>query len=150
MKIHCVGIGGIGVSALARYYMAKGNEITGSDLSDSEIIFALRKIGVEISVGKHQTSNLPDDADLVIFSAAVSDNNPELKKAQAIRLKKPSLELLNYAEALGRLTRQYSTIAVSGTHGKSTTVAMLSLVLIEAGLDRDNNLSDLLQCSSKQ
>ncbi len=135
MKIHCVGIGGIGVSALARYYMAKGNEITGSDLSDSEIIFALRKIGVEISVGKHQTSNLPDDADLVIFSAAVSDNNPELKKAQAIRLKKPSLELLNYAEALGRLTRQYSTIAVSGTHGKSTTVAMLSLVLIEAGLD---------------
>lgn len=135
MKIHCIGIGGIGVSALARYYIAKGHRITGSDLGESEIIDGLRKFGAEIILGKQQAGNIPEDADLVIYSAAVTEDNPELKRAQEIRVERPTLEVLTYAQALGRLTREYFTIAVSGTHGKSTTVAMLSLVLIEAGLD---------------
>ncbi len=135
MKVHCVGIGGIGVSALARYYLAQGHRISGSDLSDSEIIEDLGKLGAVICIGQHNSENLPDDFDLVIYSAAVQGDNPELIKARKIQDNHPKVEILTYAQALGKLTRDYFTIAVSGTHGKSTTVSMLSLILTEAGMD---------------
>ncbi len=135
MKIHCIGIGGIGVSALARYYLAQGSQISGSDLSDSEITIGLKKEGVRIKTGKQQGENVPPDVDLVIYSAAVGEDNPELQQARALSSERPQLEVLTYAQALGRLTRQHFTIAVSGTHGKSTTVSMLSLILVQAGFD---------------
>jgi UDP-N-acetylmuramate--alanine ligase len=122
MKIHFIGIGGIGVSALAQYYLAKGHEVSGSDLSSSEITDYLEKRGAKISKPK-----LPD---LVIYSPAVKGDNPELKC-----FKEKGIKCLSYPEALGELTKQYFTIAVSGTHGKSTTTAMVSLILIKAGLD---------------
>jgi len=65
MKIHFIGIGGIGVSALARYYLAQGNEVSGSDLVSSEITKALEKLGAKIFIGKHKAKNLPKDANLV-------------------------------------------------------------------------------------
>jgi UDP-N-acetylmuramate--alanine ligase len=65
MKIHFIGIGGIGVSALARYYLAQGNEVSGSDLVSSEITKALEKLGAKIFIGKHKAKNLPRDANLV-------------------------------------------------------------------------------------
>ena len=130
MKTHFVGIGGIGVSALARYYLAKGYKVSGSDLASSEITEALKEKGAKLLIGKHKTKNLPKDADLVIYSPAVSGDNPELKTAKKLKIKCQS-----YPEALGELTKQYFTIAVSGTHGKSTTAAMIGLILIKAGLD---------------
>ena len=130
MKIHFVGIGGIGVSALAKYYLEKGCRISGSDLVSSEITEALKKLGAKIFTGKHKTKNLPKNANLVIYSPAVKPNNPELKEAKKLKIKCQS-----YPEALGELTKKYFTIAVSGTHGKSTTTAMIGLLLAKAGLD---------------
>ena len=118
-KIHFIGIGGIGVSALARYYIEKGNDVSGSDLVSSEITKALKKSGAKIVIGKNK---IPENADLIIYSPAVY-------------VKHRASNILSYPEALGELTRQYFTIAVSGTHGKSTTCAMLSLILIKAGFD---------------
>jgi len=130
MRIHFIGIGGIGISALAQYYLAKGHKIKGSDLASSEIIDLLKKSGAEIFIGLHSVKNLLEDKDLVIYSPAVTSNNPEFQKAKKLNIKTQS-----YPQALGDLTKDYFTIAVSGTHGKSTTTAMISLILIKAGLD---------------
>jgi UDP-N-acetylmuramate--alanine ligase len=130
MKIHFIGIGGIGVSALARYYLAQGNEISGSDLVSSEITKALEKLGAKIFIGKHKAKNLPKDADLVIYSPAVEEKNPELKKAKKLKIKCQS-----YPQALGELTKNHFTIAVCGSHGKSTVAAMIGLILTKVGLN---------------
>jgi UDP-N-acetylmuramate--alanine ligase len=130
MKIHFIGIGGIGVSALARYYLAKGYEVSGSDLVSSEITKALEKLGAKIFIGKHKARNLPKDADLVIYSPAVEEKNPELKKARKLKIKCQS-----YPQALGELTKNHFTIAVCGSHGKSTVAAMVGLILTKAGLN---------------
>ena len=130
MRIHFIGIGGIGVSALAKYYLKKGNLITGSDLFSSEITNSLKKQGGKIFIGKHKAKNLSLKTNLVVYSPAVSKNNPELIKAKKFKIKAKS-----YPQALGELTRKYFTIAVAGTHGKSTTVALISSILIKAKLD---------------
>ena len=130
MRIHFIGIGGIGVSALARYYLSRKDKVFGSDLAESEITKGLIKIGARIFIGRHKAKNIAKNADLVIYSPAVTDNNAELKEARAKKIKVES-----YPEALGELTKKYFTIAVSGTHGKGTTTAMISLILIKAGLD---------------
>jgi len=130
MKIHFIGIGGIGVSALARYYLAKGYEVSGSDLVSSEITKALEKLGAKIFIGKHKAKNLPKDANLVIYSPAVEEKNPELKKARKLKIKCQS-----YPQALGELTKDHFTIAVCGSHGKSTVAAMIGLILTKAKLD---------------
>ncbi len=122
MKIYLIGIGGIGVSALAQYYLSKGQEVSGSDLVASEITDFLKNKGVIFSV--------PENPDLVVYSPAVKKDNPELKKFLEAKIKCQS-----YPEALGDLTKEYYTIAVAGAHGKSTTTAMIALVLTEAGLD---------------
>ena len=133
MKVHFVGIGGIGVSALAQYYLAKGHQVSGSDLVSSEITDALKKKGVKILIGKHKAKNLPEDTDLVIHSLAIQPNNPELIGGHIGGHRMSTI--LSYPEALGELTRKYFTIAVSGTHGKSTSAAMIALILIKAGLN---------------
>jgi len=130
MKIHFIGIGGIGVSALARYYLGKGYDVTGSDLISSEITEALKKKGAKIFIGPQKARNLAKDIDLVIYSPAVQQNNPELLKARSYKLKAKS-----YPEALGELTKKHFTIAVAGSHGKSTVAAMIGLLLTKAGLN---------------
>jgi len=114
MKIHFIGIKGIGVSALAGYYLAKGHKVSGSDLV----------------LGPHKAKNVPKDANLVIHSPAVRPDNPEIKQAKKLKIK-----IQTYPQALGDLTKEYFTIAISGTHGKSTTCAMVALILMKAGLD---------------
>jgi len=134
LKIHFIGIGGIGVSALAKYYLKKGNEVSGSDLVSSEITQALKKMGAKIFIGEHRAENIPEKVNLVIYSPAVNFSNPELEKAingGSVSFRK----VLSYPQALGELTKEYFTVAVSGTHGKSTTTAMIGLILIKAGLD---------------
>ena len=128
-KIHFIGIGGIGVSALARYYLARGAQVSGSDVAESEIIEELRRLGAKIppSPPFAKGGEVPD---LVVYSAAVEENNLELVEARARGIK-----CQIYAQALGELTKKYFTIAVSGTHGKSTTTAMIGLILEAAGLN---------------
>jgi UDP-N-acetylmuramate--alanine ligase len=129
MKIHLIGIGGIGVSALAQYYLSKGYKVSGSDLARSEITDLAKSKGAKIFIGNF-AKNISKDIDLVVHSPAVKKDNAEYKKAKQLKIK-----TLSYPEALGELTKEFYTIAVSGAHGKSTTTSMLGLVLIEAGLD---------------
>jgi len=139
MKIHFVGIGGIGVSALARYYLKNGARVSGSDLVESEITEDLKKLGAKIIINskvKNQKSKLNKiqkfikEANLVIYSPAIPKNHPELKLAKKFKIK-----TLSYPQALGELTKKHFTIAVCGTHGKSTTTALIGLILTKAGFD---------------
>ena len=128
--VHCIGIGGIGVSALARLYRAGGFRVTGSDLVRSEITEALVKEGIRVFIGTHGRKHILPSVTRVVYSAAVRRNNPELREAQH-----RGIPCQTYAQALGELTRGFKTIAVAGSHGKSTTTAMIALVMTRAGLD---------------
>jgi len=128
--IHFIGIGGIGVSALAKYYLKKGWEVSGSDLTASEITQQMKELGAQVHIGKPKASLITKKTQKVIFSPAVQKDHEERVDAR-----KRNIQELSYPEALGELTKEYYTIAVSGTHGKSTTTAMLGLLLIKAGLN---------------
>ncbi|MBU1151644.1 UDP-N-acetylmuramate--L-alanine ligase [Patescibacteria group bacterium] len=124
-SIHFVGIGGIGTSSIAQILQKKGKTISGSDNVKSDLTENLKKKGIKISY-THAIKNIPKDTDLIIYSPAIPSNNPELQT------KIPSL---TYPQALGELTKSYYTIAIAGTHGKSTTTAMLSNILTKSKLD---------------
>lgn len=128
-KVHFIGIGGIGMSGLARWFLAQKWSVSGSDIAGSDITESLVKLGAKVKIGQRK-ENIPADASLVIHTAAIKDDNPELLEA-----KRRNLELETYAHALGGLTRAYNTFAVAGSHGKSTTTAFLALALVEGGLD---------------
>ncbi|MDP3710468.1 MAG: UDP-N-acetylmuramate--L-alanine ligase [bacterium] len=130
MHVHFVGIGGIGVSALAKYYLSTGALVSGSDLKPSEITRELEKLGAKIKIGTHNKKNIPKDTNLVIYTPAVVANNKEIEEAH-----KRDLTVLSYPQAVGELTWKYKTITISGTHGKSTTTAMIGLVLTEGYFD---------------
>ena len=128
-KIHFIGIGGIGVSAIAKLMIWQGKKVSGSDCQESEITDELKKMEAKIFIG-HKKENLNDDVDLAVCTLAVSENNPEIIKA-----KKLGIPIFTYPQALGFLTKEKFGIAVCGTHGKSTTSSMLALILKKAGLD---------------
>lgn len=128
-KVYFIGIGGIGMSSLAQYYLKNGWQVLGSDLSKSEITNALKKIGAKIFIGE-DSKRIKKDFNKIIITPAVTEKNKELEQARKFGLK-----VQTYPEALGELTRQKFTIAIAGSHGKSSTTAMLALVLIEAGLN---------------
>ncbi|MBI4232422.1 UDP-N-acetylmuramate--L-alanine ligase [Candidatus Peregrinibacteria bacterium] len=122
-NIHFIGIGGIGTSALAQIFNKQGHKISGSDQNCSAITNSLKRAGVKVSIG-HSAQNIKKSHDLVIYSPAIPTNNPELQAAKKLKIKCQS-----YPEALGDLTKNYYTIAIAGTHGKSTTTAMTALAL---------------------
>lgn len=117
------------MSALARYYLQDGWFVTGSDLNNSELIKNLSSEGILVNIG-HTESNMKPTASLVIRSQAIQLSNPEVSKALSL-----NTPVKTYPEALGDLTRSFSTIAVAGAHGKSTTTAMVSLIFSGAGLN---------------
>ncbi|OGJ42463.1 UDP-N-acetylmuramate--L-alanine ligase, partial [Candidatus Peregrinibacteria bacterium RIFCSPLOWO2_01_FULL_39_12] len=127
--IHFVGIGGIGTSSLAQILREKGKIISGSDLVKTEITESLRLKKIKISIG-HSEKNVNKKHQLIIYSPAIPDTNPEMKKAKNLKIK-----CLSYPQALGELTKKHFTIAVAGAHGKSTTTAMISLIAANAKLD---------------
>lgn len=126
--IHIIGVGGIGTSALAQYYLKKGLIVSGSDAARSEVTDSLKAKGIRVIIG-HLAENVRG-ADLVIHSAAVKEGNEEFDAAKLAQIPTKL-----YAEAMGEITKNYTTIAVSGSHGKSTTTAMIAKILIDAGLD---------------
>lgn len=128
--IYFSGIGGIGMSALARLLQADGKQVLGSDLADSAIIDALITEGIEIH--KHQDgSGITDDVDLIVFTSAVPEDHPERSEAQ-----QKGIAALSYFEAIAEYMHGFETaIAISGTHGKSTVTAMIANMLVNAGLD---------------
>ena len=136
-KIHCIGIGGIHVSALAKLLLNQGVQVSGSDLVKSEITDELKKQGAWVFIG-HNNAKLRKICEtcentkdiLVIYSDAVPENNSE-----RIEAKKLGIPQMSSYEFIGELSKDYYTIAISGTNGKSTTTAMLGLILEKAGLD---------------
>ena len=127
--IHCIGIGGIGLSALAEIFIARGFKVSGSDIKENEITDRLIRNGASVYLG-HRAKNV-SGADLVVYSAAVSRENPELLEAVA-----HGVETVSRAEALGALMCDYaSSVAIAGTHGKTTTTSMISLILKDSGRD---------------
>jgi UDP-N-acetylmuramate--alanine ligase len=127
--IHFVGIGGISMSGLAEILLGRGYIVSGSDLNDSHIIKRLREKGATIHIG-HSVDNVKG-ADLVVYTAAIKEENPEIQ--EALRLKIP---MMDRATLLGQLMKTFRySIGVSGTHGKTTTTSMLSVIMNHAELD---------------
>jgi len=127
--VHFIGIGGISMSGLAAILVDRNYYVSGSDRSDSPILKKLRNMGVRIYIG-HSAENVKG-ADIVVYTAAISDDNPELQEAK--RLNIPTIDR---AEFLGAMMRHFTkAICISGTHGKTTATSMLSLMLLNGGLD---------------
>lgn len=127
--IHFIGIGGIGMSALARMMLHEGKIVSGSDRAASALTQKLAGEGIHIMRG-HSAQNVPSDTDFVIYTIAVHDDNPELQAAR-----KRNIPLFTYPQALGMVSRRYKTVAIAGTHGKTTTTAMVAAALKAGGLD---------------
>ncbi len=128
-KVHFVGIGGIGMSGIAELLINLGFEVTGSDIKTTDITKNLQKHGAVIHEG-HKPGNV-NDSDVLVYSSAVQADNPELKRA-----KKKLIPIIRRAEMLGELLKlKQTSVAISGTHGKTTTTSMMGSVLTEAGMD---------------
>jgi UDP-N-acetylmuramate--alanine ligase len=128
-KVFLCGIGGIGVSAIAKFFLSRGIEVVGSDLVRTEITEELERRGVKIFYG-HREANVTYAVDLFVYSAAITADNPEMCKAR-----ENHIPIKSYFEVVGEMSRDYQTVAVSGTHGKSTTTAMIASILIDAVKD---------------
>lgn len=124
--IHFIGIGGIGMSALARLFLHEGKKVTGSDATESAIIDDLRKLGATVTIGQ-SGDNIDETVDVVVYTVAIAPNNPELVVTQ-----ERGLPVYTYAEALGKVSEGKYTVAVAGTHGKTTTTAMITKVAVDA------------------
>ena len=127
-RIHFIGIGGAGMSGLARISLSLGLKVSGSDSKDSSVVLALRALGADVFVG-HQSSHI-DGADVVVYSNAISASNPEMARAREL-----SLPLITRAQALAVLMSTSKSLAVAGTHGKTTTSSMLTVALQACGVD---------------
>lgn len=128
-KIHMIGIGGIGMSALARLFISEGKTVTGSDRTVSDITCGLEALGIVIA-REHSAQNIPEGIDMVVYTEAMAHDNAEMVAAR-----ETGVPMMNYFEALGSVTSEYYLIAVAGTHGKTTTTAMLTDILEEASYD---------------
>lgn len=129
-RVHCIGIGGIGVSAAAKYLHELGVKVSGSDAAvDSDVIAEVRKLGIAVFMGEDAAS-VPADANLVIYSPAVQANH-----AERVRANELGIQQMSYPEFLALLSQKKYAIAVTGTHGKSTTTALIGSILKSAGFD---------------
>lgn len=127
--VHFIGIGGISMSGLAEILLNLGFTVSGSDIRSSNITSKLEKKGIKIYTG-HSEENIKD-ADLVVYTAAVKSDNPELAKAKSL-----GIPTLDRATLLGEIMKKYPfSVAVSGTHGKTTTTSMISLIMLKSALD---------------
>ncbi|PIU46104.1 MAG: UDP-N-acetylmuramate--L-alanine ligase [Ignavibacteriales bacterium CG07_land_8_20_14_0_80_59_12] len=128
-KIHFVGIGGIGMSGIAEILLDQAFSITGSDRQLSDVTEHLRDLGAAIYEG-HSALNVEPDVDVLVYSSAVPPDNPELVEAR-----RRKIPVIRRAEMLAEVMRLKYGIGIAGTHGKTTTTSMVSLVLMEGGLD---------------
>ena len=147
IHIHFIGIGGISMSGLAEILLEEGFTVSGSDAKESPLTKKLEEMGAHIFYGQ-KASNIIDGIDCVVYTAAIRRDNAELIEAVAKKI-----PMLTRAELLGQLMKNYDTpIAVSGTHGKTTTTSMISHVLLEGDLDPTISVGGILKaigCSKR-
>lgn len=124
---HLIGIGGIGMSGIAKLLLQRGIQVSGSDLKETRLIEELRNLGAKIFIG-HNPNNIKG-ADLIIYSSAIKQDNPEIQEA-----KRSGLPLIKRAQALAELMQDKIVITITGSHGKTTTTSLISYLLLEAGL----------------
>lgn len=136
-SVHFIGIGGVGMSGIARVAHDQGMRVTGSDMKESRYTRQLAEAGITVHIGPHSADNIPgvyassqDAPDVVVVTTAVLDNNPEL-----IAAKQRGLAIWHRAQMLARLGEGLATVAVAGTHGKTTTSSMVASVLDSMGQD---------------
>ena len=127
-KVHFVGIGGAGMSGLAQILQKLGYSVSGSDIVESEKTRKLDESGMSVYIG-HRGKNL-SEVDLIIFSSAISPENPELKFAA-----ENHICCIPRSQMLAEIMKEKTAVAITGTHGKTTTTALTSLILKSAGLD---------------
>ena len=123
---HLIGIGGIGMSGIARLLLRRGIKVSGSDLKQSIITEELKNLGAHVFIG-HNPVNIKG-ADLIVYSSAIGEDNPEIQEA-----KKQGTPLIKRAQALAELMKDQIVITVTGSHGKTTTSSLVSYLLLEAG-----------------
>lgn len=136
--VYFIGIGGIGMSALARWFKANGYDVLGSDLVKSSTTEELAREGISVAVGAHDAARITKCFDSaqhrkiarVIYNQAIPQDNPELQRAKIL-----NIPLSTYPQALGELTKIYRTVSIAGAHGKSTTTSMVALIMQRAKLD---------------
>ncbi|MDE7247998.1 MAG: UDP-N-acetylmuramate--L-alanine ligase [Lachnospiraceae bacterium] len=130
IQIYFIGIGGISMSGLAEILLTEGFQVSGSDRAPSDLTRSLEERGVKVFYGQRE-ENLTANIDLVVYTAAIKSDNPELLTAEKL-----GIPTLTRAQLLGQMMKNYKTpIAISGTHGKTTTTSMLSQILLSAGTD---------------
>ena len=127
-RLHLVGIGGTGMAPMAEILARRGCQVTGTDLRDSPVTQGLRDKGIKVEVGHHPL--LVHGADAVVRSSAIPDQDPEVLEAR-----RSGLPIFKRAQVLGALTELHRTVAIAGTHGKTTTTALTGLALSAAGAD---------------
>ncbi len=128
--IYFIGIGGISMSGLAEILKDRGCRVSGTDIKESDVTKHLESLGISIHYG-HRAENITDDIDLVVYTAAIHPGNPELEAA-----KEKQIPLMDRARLLGHIMEEYQySVAVAGTHGKTTTTSMVSEILLEAEKD---------------
>ncbi|HIT89943.1 MAG TPA: UDP-N-acetylmuramate--L-alanine ligase [Candidatus Merdenecus merdavium] len=140
IHIHFIGIGGISMSGLAEILLKEGFTITGSDSKETKLTDKLSNLGATIYYGQ-RASNIKEPLDLVVYTAAIHDDNEELQEA-----KKREIPCISRAELLGQIMNNYAnSIAISGTHGKTTTTSMVSQILLEAQADPTISVGGILK-----
>ena len=125
-RIHLIGAGGAGMSALGLLALRQGWAVSGTDREEAPALAALRAAGADVHAG-HSADSIPDDVDVVVVSTAIPDTNPEVVAAHG-----RGIEVIHRSDLLAMLMQGYRGLAVAGAHGKSTTTAMLSLALDHA------------------
>lgn len=128
-SIHFVGVGGIGMSGIAQILLEMGHRVSGSDIEKSHITRRLETLGGKMYAG-HKRSNVPDDVDILVYSSSITKDNPEMLEGA-----RKKARILHRAQVLGEIFNMKKGIAVSGTHGKTTTTSLISVMLENAGLD---------------
>lgn len=137
-RIHCIGIGGIGLSALAQYFLKQGYEVTGSDHVEHKITQFLRSKGINVLIG-HHPDLLSSNIQMVFYTVALSDSDPELVRAREL-----GIPTFTYSQGLGLISENKKTIAVAGSHGKTSTTAMIAHTLRSAQKDPTVIIGSLL------
>lgn len=139
-KIHFIGIGGISMSGFAKLLFSMGFTITGSDWHESKITKHLESLGIQVVYGQRE-ENITKDMDLIVYTAAVKESNPEYQAAKRL-----GLPLMERAVMVGQVMKNYSSaVAIAGTHGKTTTTSIASHIFLEAGLDPTISVGGILQ-----